>query len=546
ADIRILLKQYLEVVARTLDGGDAELRMEFEHSTFDSLLRLLASPATSLHHVSLSILCGVPLDSASDDIDSSSVVLSGMELDMACYELLKRHSSHLLHCLTEVTSNCKLLVNHSRPAYSSSTNTALLARSAVLAVTDLAGSKSTEAVAGLFFAFCDLLGSILKASLDNAIRIDGRGIYASAVNIVFQTVYSMLNTMECSDFVRAAKGSSSLDENEAFHKLSVCVSEMLNYLEGADELKVSADIVKAFGLIANGLSISPGIKMLCPKDTVLALVQGTRGCLSPKQRQSFADITAMPVWEKRAYANSKTRPVQIIFDDEEALAAVDDYDLSDLMCDDIEIMDVDAAPATTSAIPLTSSTLSPATVAAPLEHPSILSARPPLHTPASKAPALGVPVQTSSAVAPRPSRRVIEIDDDKDEDDVVEVQFTPDDTAAIQRKRQTSMDFWLPQSAKQSGTAIAPSTRPFRSTTTTTATASAKSKKSGPQSVFGQLRSSFVQERKSLMPSAAIIPRQVVKASRSMATVPADTCASEHFNDPYAPSSCGSSIHARD
>ncbi|KAJ2741272.1 DEAD-box type RNA helicase, partial [Coemansia sp. BCRC 34301] len=540
SDVRSLLKQYLEVVARTLEGGDAELRIEFEHSTLDSLLRLLASPVTSLHHVALSIMRGVPLDSGDDDdIDNSSVMLSSMELDMTCYELLKRHSSHLLHCLTEVTSNCKLLVNHSRPAYSSSTNTALLARSAVLAVTDLADSKSTEAVAGLFFSFCDLLGAILKASSENAIRIDGRGIYTGAVAVVFQTVYSMLNTMECSDFVRAAKGSSSLDENESFHKLSVCVSEMLNYLEGNDEPEVSADIIKAFGLIANGLSISPGIKMLCPRDTVLALVQGSRGYLTSKQRQSFADITAMPVWEKRAYAISKTRPVQIIFDDEEALAAVDDCDLCDLLSSDVEIIDVDTEPATNSTIPSRSSSLVPA----PPERASLPSARLPVYAPPPPAPMPASSVQTSAMNASRPCRRVITVDKKEEEDEVVEVQFAPGDTAAIQRKRQTSMDFWLPRSAKQSGTASAPSTRPLQPAVATTAT---KSKKSGPQSVFGQLRSSFAQERKSLMPSTASIPRQVVKAPRSMATVPADAWASEHFNDPYAPSSCTPTIHARD
>ncbi|KAJ2010103.1 hypothetical protein GGI06_005073, partial [Coemansia sp. S85] len=306
--ILVLLKQYLDGVAYSLEGRDVELRMEFERLVFDSLVRFLVSPAKSLHHASLCILRGVSLDSSSDDIDSDPSTMDYSDLDMTCYEILKRHGNQLLISLTEATNNCKFLVNYNRPAHSCSSSTALLARTTVLAVTDLAESKGTEAVAGLFFAFCDLLGSILKASSANVIQTSGRGIYTGAVTVVFQTVYSMLNTMECSDFVRAVKGNNSLDENEAFHKLSNCVSEMLNYLEGSDELNVSVDIVKAFGLIANGLSISPGIKMLCPRETVQALVEGTRGCLDPRQRQSFASITAMPVWEKRAHANSKTKP----------------------------------------------------------------------------------------------------------------------------------------------------------------------------------------------------------------------------------------------
>ncbi|KAJ2065499.1 DEAD-box type RNA helicase [Coemansia sp. S146] len=539
SDILVLLKQYLDEVAISLEDRDTELRMEFERIVFDALVRFLASPAKSLYHASLCILRGVSLDSGEDDVDNNPSTLCDMDLDMACYDILKRHGSQLLHSLTEVTNNCKFLVNHSRPAYSSSSNTALLARTTVLAFTDLADSKSTEAVAGLFFAFCDLLGSILKASSANTIRADGRGIYTGSVAVVFQTVYVMLNTMECSDFVRAAKGSDSLDENEAFHKLSNCVSEMLNYLEGSDELKVSADIVKAFGLIANGLSISPGIKMLCPRETVLALVQGTRGCLSPKLRQSFADITDMTVWEKRAYANSKTRPVQIIFDDEEALAAADDYDLSDILGANGEIIEIESSPATSPVIPLTTSSLVPATV------PPRLDLGPPSIRPA---PSSVLPsVAPAVVAAPQPSHRVIEVPDSKDDDDdVVEVHFSPDDAAASQRKRQTSMDYWIPQSSRRTGTAAAPSTRPFTSTTTTTTAATVKGKKPGGQSAFDQLRSKFVQGRKLLMPNTTMVPRQVVKAPRSMATVPVDTWAADHFNDPYAPSAVESTIHARD
>ncbi|KAJ1904377.1 DEAD-box type RNA helicase, partial [Coemansia sp. S17] len=380
------------------------------------------------------------------------------------------------------------------------------------------------------------------ASSANAIRADGRGIYTGSVTVVFQTVYSMLNTMECSDFVRAAKGSSSLDENEAFHKLSNCVSEMLNYLEGSDKLKVSADIVKAFGLIANGLSISPGIKMLCPRETVLALVQGTRGCLSPKLRQSFADITDMPVWEKRAYANSKSRPVQIIFDDEEALAAADDYDLSDILGANGEIIEIESSPATGPTIPLATSSLVPAAV---LPH---LELGPPRIWPS---PSVLPRVAPAAVAASQPSRGVIEVPDSKDDDgddDVVEVHFSPDDMAASQRKRQTSMDYWIPQSSRRTGTAAAPSTRALRPTTTTTTTTAAtvKGKKPGGQSTFDQMRSKFMQGRKLLAANTAMVPRQVVKAPRSMATVPTDTWAAEHFSDPYAPGAVESTIHARD
>ncbi|KAJ2890628.1 DEAD-box type RNA helicase, partial [Coemansia aciculifera] len=49
-----------------------------------------------------------------------------------------------------------------------------------------------------------------------------------------------------------------------------------------------------------------------------------------------------------------------------------------------------------------------------------------------------------------------------------------------------------------------------------------------------------------LMPSAATIPRQVVKAPRSMPSVPVEAWASDHFNDPYAPLAYEPTIHARD
>ncbi|KAJ2818731.1 hypothetical protein GGI24_005009, partial [Coemansia furcata] len=509
SNILDLVKQYLDDVASSLEDRDTELRIEFERSVFNSLVRFLVSPAKSLHHASFCILRGVSLDSGDDDIYNNPSSLDEADLDMACYEILKRHGSQLLHSLTEITNNCRYLVNYSRPAYSSSSNTALLARTTVLAVTDLAESESTEAVAGLFFAFCDLLGSILKANSANAIRVEGRGIYTEAMYVVFQTVYCMLNTMECSDFVRAAKGSNSLDENESFHKLSNCVSEMLNYLESNDELKVSAEIVKAFGLIANGLSISPGIKMLCPRETVLALVEGTRGYLTPKLRQSFADITAMPVWEKRAYANSKTKPVQIIFDDEEALAAVDNYDFSDILDANGEIIEIESSPVTSPLIPLATSSLVPTTVVPSLKLGTPSAQHPP-STSTSAAPATVTREQTTVVVAPQPSRRVIEIPDNKDDDDVVEVHLTPDDVAASQRKRQTSMDYWIPRNSKQAGTAAAPPTRPFKPTpTTTAAAASVKGKKAGGQSVFDQMRSKFLQDRRMLTPSTMTIPRQV-------------------------------------
>ncbi|KAJ2810610.1 hypothetical protein GGI24_006982, partial [Coemansia furcata] len=49
-----------------------------------------------------------------------------------------------------------------------------------------------------------------------------------------------------------------------------------------------------------------------------------------------------------------------------------------------------------------------------------------------------------------------------------------------------------------------------------------------------------------LTPSTMTIPRQVVKAPRSMATVPTETWAADHFNDPYAPTAVEPTIHARD
>ncbi|KAJ2734626.1 DEAD-box type RNA helicase [Coemansia sp. BCRC 34962] len=546
SNILALLKQYLDGIAYSLEGRDVKLRMEFERLVFDSLVCFLVSPAKSLHHASLCILRGVSLDTSSDDIDSNPSTLDYTDLDMACYEILKRHGNQLLISLTEATNSCKLLVDHSQPAHSCSSGTALLARTTVLAVADLAESKSTEAVAGLFFAFCDLLGSILKASSANAIQTKGRGIYTGAVTVVFQTVYCMLNTMECSDFVRAAKGNNSLDENEAFHKLSNCVSEMLNYLEGSDKLNVLDDIVKAFGLIANGLLISPGIKVLCPRETMQALVDGTRGCLNPRLRQSFAGITAMPVWEKRAHANSKVKPVQIIFDDEEALAAADHYDLSDILGANGEVIEIDSSPTTSPVMSLTTSSLVPTPLPAHLDlGPPVV--QPPPSAPATLAPTNAVRAQTTATAAPQPSLCAIGIPDSKaadDDDDVVEVHFTSEDAATSQRKKQTSMDYWIPQNTRQTGTSAAPSARPLRSTTTTTATS--KGKKSGGSSVLDQLRNKSVQDHRLLMPNTMKIPRQVVKAPRAMATVPVDKWASEHFNDPYAPVATESTIHARD
>ncbi|ORX71597.1 hypothetical protein DL89DRAFT_129395 [Linderina pennispora] len=190
---------------------------------------------------------------------------------------------------------------------------------------------NTEAMAKLFFAFCNLLASILRNSSEGGVLSEnGSGVYSSSVLRVFQTLYYMLNTVEFSTIVQFTKKSASLNENEAMDMLSKCVSQMLNYLGTEDTLDVSSGIIKTLGMIATGLMATPGTSMLYPLETVEALVSGKHGHLSPDMRRLLSTITKQSVWEPRPIEASRARPVQIIFDDEDMLADLSNFDLSDI------------------------------------------------------------------------------------------------------------------------------------------------------------------------------------------------------------------------
>ncbi|KAJ1888140.1 DEAD-box type RNA helicase, partial [Kickxella alabastrina] len=560
-----MAKQLLQILADSLDSVDAETRMEFEREALATQLRCLVSPARSIHAVVLRILRinllesgdGGGLENSEDSAGGGRSIseLGDAERDMVCYELFNRHHEHFVDCLTGISNDCKILANFSRPAYTCAANVALLARSSISAASGLIDPGSSEAMARLFFAFCGLLASILKASSENAIQIDNRSIYMDSVLVVFQTVYNMLNAVEFSNFVRLVKGSKRLNETEAIDALSNCVARMFTYLEGDDELHVASGIVKTFGLVASGLAATPGTSMLYPIETVQGLISGRTGRLSTELRTLLRSITSQSVWEPRSISISKTKSVRIIIDDDEdAFAAMNDYDLSDILgnLDDEEQLQAEPRKASEPALlPVRQQSVRPAYESAPTP------VMKPVYQP-STAPAEGTSMASTYALPAASAdvgRGVAFLDISKaavieSDDDVREIQWTAEDALMSVRRKQSSMDYWFgkpksggsltSQLSQSKAAAVAAATKPRAGSTTSAATVSStRSKKPPGGGLLGQMRSNFTKERQGLalnLPrTTPAVPKRIVQAPRAMATVSVDRWAEDRFSQTSAP-----------
>ncbi|KAJ2320848.1 DEAD-box type RNA helicase, partial [Coemansia sp. RSA 2704] len=549
-DLTGLLKPLLETLSSSLDNIDDELRTEFERDMLSAQMRLLVSSSKSVYPDVLRVLRVSSLESSDSDDDFMSIRplskaaldLTDSERDMACNELYERHQERLISCLTGIVHDCKILVSYSRPAYSSCSNVALLARSLLSVFSGSSSPLSSESLAQLFYSFCGLLGAILKANTEGAIlSASGNSIYSSAVPTVFRTVYDMLNSTEFADYVRMAKDGQGVNENEAMDALSTCVSQMLIYLEGEDVLGVAPRIVRTFGLIANGLTAIPGASMMYPEQLVQELISGQRGCLIGEQRKLLNAITSKPVWQARRAAVSETKPVQINIDEVEAFAAMDGLDLSDVFGDviispdsatpsappssaskpvakprplataDDVIVIADTPPRSRSALThrrnISEGEDDVVMVSGPKYTITDVDGRQPLPEPPAHS-ASANPEATSSAAGP-----------------TKEITFTAAD-ATLARRKQSSMDHWLSRnrpSALTGGLASKPAApRP-----------AAKSKKPSG-GVLSQLRSDFVQERSALVSSRLPkIPKQTVKPARALPSVPADFWMANRFDSPH-------------
>lgn len=543
-DISTMLNQLLDVVSCSLsDTEDVGSRKEFEHDVLDSMLRLLVSPHARSHGIVMSILRPASLESdqgggdsiVSTDGQYSHMVLTDSSLDMACYDLYNRYGDLFLERINVVVQDCNILVTQSRPASTCSSNIARLARSSISAIQSLSGTtKSTEAMVKVFFSFCSLLGAILKASTENNIQAGGRGIYIYTVPVVFQTVSSILGTVEFSGFMSLVKGSTELDENEAMDALSMCVWQMLKYLEGDDELGVASGIIKVFGLISSGLTSTPGTSMLYPVETVQALTNGTQGQLTHKLCERLRTITSMPVWEPRSISISRNKPVQIVFDDEDVLASMNDFDLSDVL-GGVGVQDKTADIYGTSMLK-------------------------PLNLSSENI----IPDKKASAPPPKKLDPVVVVDSPPPK----EYKVWPS------KPKQTSMDYWTSRSTPADGGKLnqtkpsrssmwaevkrdtsTPSSStlylPKKSTVTTTTVKGNKTSNSGAGGLMGKLRSNFVQERRGMTTKGSRVPaissfKQISKAPQAMSTIPVDKWEEDRFTDPYVPTNDSADIYVRD
>ncbi|KAJ1994960.1 DEAD-box type RNA helicase [Coemansia sp. RSA 1358] len=532
-----LLEQLLQLLAAGLSTVDPVTRSEFEREILPSLLRLLLSPSKYTNSIILQLM-----NISSFDLSDSELVvsqpnknssinstakrsnnLSDSERDLVCNELFERHQYSFIQALTEIVNDCRVLVNCSRPAYTCSGNIALYARSSIYAVSNLSGSNVSETVVKLFFAFCSLLGSILKANSNNAMQIGNRSIYMDSVLIVFNTVYDMLNSLEFAGFVRMVKASSSLSEDEAMDALSMCVSQMLNYLEGKDPLGVSGRIIRMFGLIASGLAATPGTSMLYPVETVRALINGSSGRLTPDMRKLLKEITSKSVWEPRSIAINKTKPVQIVIDDEDAFAAMDELDLSDVL-----EVSFDPQACTDPIVAIDS----PKTgYWADID----------THNQKAK--------DKTGGMARSPGAGSVSLEN------VKVTQFTSDDASHIKIRKQTSMKDWVSRVASKCDSLTAklnqePSSAVNSSSSSSSSVAARTKKQDKSNGLFTQIRSAFVNERKGIaLDTRQIvpkIPKQVVKAPRSLATVPVDLWHSDKNHDSRVIEPDGDPMYIRD
>ncbi|KAJ2520808.1 DEAD-box type RNA helicase, partial [Coemansia sp. RSA 1939] len=531
ATLASLLKNVLLLLATSLADVDPAARYEFEQEIMPSLLRLLVSPWTDIHPIVLQILRVTPLDlneNIAEGLQHSSKSantalstkrqggLSDSERDLVCNGLFESHQYHFIRSLTDIVSDCRVLVSCNRPAYTCSSNIALYARSSISAVSDLSGSTVSETIVKLFFAFCSLLGSILKTNPDNEMQIRSRSAYMDSVLDVFNAVYDMLNSLEFAGFVRMVIKSAKLNEGEAMDALSMCVSQMMNYLESDDPLGVSGMIVRMFGLIANGLAATRGMSMLYLKETVDELIMGKTGRLTTEMRAMLRQITEKPVWEARSKTVSLAQPVQIIIDGEDVLSLMDSMDLSEILDDSLEMEIEDKDPIVLIDKPnsgywaeLSTSSHSPST-----------------HASAESSKMAGQPRLT---------------------------QFTSSDANYARQKKQMSMKDFYSKQAFGKDDSLTARLKQKSAVPPSTAPKTRKSNKSSG-SLFDNVRNSYVSMRQDARSGGAgaqklpPIPKQTVKAPRSMAIpgYPVSTQKSEMRYGPYAPSAGEGNMYIRD
>ncbi|KAJ2844968.1 hypothetical protein IWW36_004977, partial [Coemansia brasiliensis] len=488
------------------------------------------------------------LDGSDDDFDQleskssrDDLELTDSERDMACSELYERHGELLINCLTGIVHDCQVLVSYNRPAYSCCKNVALITRSLLSVFSGSKSPQTSKSLAQLFYGFCGLLGSILKLNTENIVLLgESDGVYMTAITTVFRTVYDMLTSAEFCDFVHLAKNGQGVNEDEAMDALSTCVSQMLIYLQGVDVLDVGSQIVRTFGLIANGLAAIPGASMMYPDQLVQDLISGAVGYLVPEQRKLLKVITSKPVWQARRVAISETKPVQIIIDEVEAFAMMDSFDLSDVF-DDVTISQNSTVPQTVTP-KLTDPLTTPKSQLYNKQDEVVIvdshtPAKPPKDTivlddsdseePSDRKKAI-TSKATSSKPHPEPSAQ---------KETTKEIVFTAADAAATRRK-QSSMDSWLLRSKSSQSQSL---TSRMAAATGTAAkassgrTAASKSKQSGNR-IIDKMRNSFMQERSAIIPSKAPkITKQTVSRSRAMASVPADFWMASRFGNQFYP-----------
>ncbi|KAJ2766477.1 hypothetical protein IWQ56_003710, partial [Coemansia nantahalensis] len=430
---------------------------------------------------------------------------------MACNELFERYQEAFVDGLARTVHDCTVLVKYRRPAQSCCRNTALLVRSLLTIVGGSSPKEVLESLARLFYGLCGLLGSILRESIEASDDETGSSVSEGAIPAVFRTVYDMLNSAEFADYVRMAKSSVVVNEDEALDALSTCVSQMFRYLErDSDVIGVSDRIVRTFGMVASGLAATPGASILYPAQAMEALVRGEAGCVAAAHRPLLRSVLAMPVWHARYAAISERKPLQISIDEIEAFEAMDNLDLSEVIDDVAEL------PASGAIIIEPDSPPQQELVARALRE-AIVNSRP--EQPKPKA----VPVVDIGG------------SDDDDDDDIVEVtevQLTPADLHHARRKQQSSMDHWFAgASTRPAGQLSAGAVRPL-------SRPEPKPKPKPASGPVGQMRASFVQERRPLLLGRAqqpALPRQVVKPARALPSVPVESWAARKFDSPLEP-----------
>ncbi|KAJ2252611.1 DEAD-box type RNA helicase, partial [Coemansia sp. RSA 454] len=280
---------------------------------------------------------------------------------------------------------------------------------------------------------------------------------------------------------------------------------------------------------------------------VQELIEGKSGCLIAEQRRLLSVITSKPVWQARRVAVSETKPVQINIDEVEAFSAMDNFDLSDVFGD------VEIEPS-----PVAARTMPSQAASTPVSAPK------PTYKSDEDIDAVVVVDTPHKRELPKSTRAIV--DDDDDDDDIIivephhypsvaaprplretalaaepkqefahpteaksesepvqEVVFTAADASKAQRK-QTYMDHWVSRSKPQSmGQPSLTSQLAARAKATSSASRAASTGKKVGGGVISKMRSSFDQERSTTIPNRMPkIPKQVVKPSRALPSVPTE------------------------